>query len=252
MGYFIRNSGKFGFLVNNEDLIGLSIINNGCWEPEIKEVYDLLVNEDYLVINIGANLGYHTVKLADISSKVIAFEPQKKIFNQLSANIYLNDFDEKIDAYQLALGDFETKLKMTSIEDNKGLVNRSNITNYGGFAIIENGTGEEVSIKTLDSLELCPDFILMDAEGYEFKILKGSLKTLSTHKPTIIFESWYEKLNIFHFLKSIGYELYHKEELGYNYVALHPEHKDYAEKLENLKGINFHELHFSCDKFDLI
>lgn len=251
MGYFIRNTDNFGFVVNDKDLIGLRIMEKGYWEPEIKELYDLLVNKNYVVINIGANLGYHSINLANISSKVIAFEPQKKIFNQLCSNIYLNDFDEKIDAYQLALGDFETTLNMTSIEDNKSLVDNANITNYGGFAIIENGNGEKVNIKTLDSFNLSPDFILMDAEGYEFKILKGSLKTLSTHKPTIIFESWYEELNIFLFLNSIGYKIYHKTEIGYNYVALHPGNKDYIEKLEKLKNSNFYEFSFSYDKKEI-
>jgi FkbM family methyltransferase len=246
MGYIIRNTNEGSFLIDEKDLIGIHIHNTGVWEPKIEETYKRIIQPEYLVINVGANMGYHTIKLATIANKVIAFEPQRKIYNQLCSNIYLNEMDNKIKTYRLALGDVEEELNMTSVEDNPSLV-YNGVTNYGGFRLLHNGSGEEVKIKTLDSFNFQPDFILMDAEGYEFMILKGALSTLNSNKPTILFESWENQDLIFHYLKSLGYDIFTKDEIDYNYIALHPEFKD-SERISNeLNELNFSILDFSYE-----
>lgn len=251
MGYFIRNTKKGSYLVNDEDLIGYSISVTGKWEENIENILIKLVNPEDVVVNVGANIGYHTIKLANVVKRVIAFEPQKKIFNQLCANIYINDLDEKITAYNLGLGDFSKYARMENLEDNPHLKS-GNFMNNGGVSIKEDATGEEIQIVTLDEFELSPDFILMDAEGYEDKILIGSNQTLSTYKPTLLLEIWDNKSeNIFHRLKSLGYSIYWKEDFQENYIAIHSEFKHFENQKQILKEENFFEIYFTYNKIDI-
>lgn len=57
MGYFIVNTDDGSFLVDDQDFIGRR------WEPLVESVFRGLVRPEYLAINIGANMGYHAVKL---------------------------------------------------------------------------------------------------------------------------------------------------------------------------------------------
>lgn len=251
MGCYIKNTDEGSFLIDDNDLIGNRILQYGTWERNIEEVYNELIKPEYLTINIGSNMGYHTIKMASISRKLIAFEPQRKMFNQLCSNIYLNQLDDKIDAHRLALGDVKEKSRMSSIEDNPYLV-CGPLSNYGGMSIPEEGTGEEIQITTLDSFNFNPDFILMDAEGYEHKILIGSSETLNESKPIILFECWNTMQDkMFHYLKSLGYNIYWRSDFVDNFIALHSEFKDYEETKEKLKSIDFLEFYFSYDKLNI-
>lgn len=251
MGCYIKNNSDCSFLVDDNDIIGRTILSTGSWESNIEEVFKNIVKSDYTTVNIGANMGYHTIKLGMISQKVIAFEPQRKMFNQLCSNIYLNSLDDKIDAYRLALGDVKEKARMASFEDNPFLV-CGELSNFGGMSIPEDGTGEEIQIVTLDSLNISPDFILMDAEGYEHKILLGSSETLRESNPIILFECWSTQTDkMFHYLKSLGYGIYWRPDFVDNFIALHEEFRDYEGVKDKLKELNFCEFYFSYDKANI-
>jgi FkbM family methyltransferase len=251
MGYFIKNTDNGAFLVDTGDIIGNVIMSTGKWERNIEAVYKSLIKPEYLSINIGANLGYHTIKLATISNKVIAFEPQRKIYNQLCSNIYLNEMDTKIEAYQLALGDVNESANLASTQDNPNAV-CGELTNYGGISLIGDHIGESVEVHTLDSFNFNPDFILMDAERFEGKILKGGEETISKNKPTLLLEIWKADTDErFYQLKYLGYEIYWRGDFIDNYIALHPEFKDYEEQKEILKSLEFFELSFSYDKCNI-
>ena len=252
MGYFIKNTDNGAFLVDTGDIIGNVIMSTSRWERNIEDVYKSLIKPEYLTINIGANMGYHTIKLATIANQVIAFEPQRKMYNQLCSNIYLNEMDSKIEAYRLALGDNKETKNLSGFNENPNSV-CGELTNYGGISFLDNGDGEEVQVETLDSFNLNPDFILMDAERYEYEILKGSSETIHRSKPIILLEIWEnQKEKILHHLKSLGYSIYWRSDFFVNFIALHPEFKDYKETREELKALNFFVLNFSHDKFPIV
>ena len=140
---------------------------------------------------------------------------------------------------------------MESLVDNPFLKS-GNYMNYGGISIKENATGEQIEIVTLDEFGFKPDFILMDAEGFEDKILQGSINTLQYFKPTMLLEIWdNKKSKIFYTLKHLGYEIFWSKDIGENYVVIHPEFKNYESQKNSLKDLNFSELCFSYDKCDI-
>ena len=72
---------RFGPMIYNENdqYIGQSLASYGEFSFGETDLFDQLVSEGMFVIEIGANIGAHTIMLAQkvaSAGRVIAFEPQ--------------------------------------------------------------------------------------------------------------------------------------------------------------------------------
>lgn len=193
---------QFGnFVVDEFDLIGSFIKNNGYWEYHLYQIYSKLIKDDFHCIDAGANLGFHTVQFGFLGSKVYSFEPQSYVYNQLCANILFNGLDNKIEAHKLGLGDKSEKQQLWNIEHEDWVGNGAH--NWGGRGIIQdsldvnratkNEYREEdvINIISLDSLNIpkC-DLMKIDIQGYEYNMLIGSKKLIKNNKPIIFIENY--------------------------------------------------------------
>src|SRR5688500_1390243 len=86
---------KHGFFMfnRNDNFIGRSLDLYGEWGE--KEITPLLscVRPGDTVLDIGANIGTHTVAIAHKvgpTGRVYAFEPQRRIFQMLCGNVAVN------------------------------------------------------------------------------------------------------------------------------------------------------------------
>nr|NGX37505.1 hypothetical protein [Chlamydiota bacterium] len=150
------------------------------WESGIGEYVRKYTKPGTIAIDLGAHIGIHTLtmsKQVGPKGKVLAFEPQWKIFRELYHNVRLNNCSENVILLPLAVGE-RKKLVEMSIADP---------LNEGGTAIGKGGNW--VQMIPLDSLKLDNvSFIKMDVERYELNVLKGAKKTLLRNKPIIVFE----------------------------------------------------------------
>ena len=86
----------FGFklYVNpNDKVLSDSIIRDGIWEKEETEFVKSYIKRNWVVLDIGANIGYFTLifsKLVGKNGKVFAFEPDPDNFEILKRNIVEN------------------------------------------------------------------------------------------------------------------------------------------------------------------
>jgi|ETNmetMinimDraft_13_1059891.scaffolds.fasta_scaffold01996_6 FkbM family methyltransferase len=200
-------------------LIDSSIYYDGCFEPNTVSCIKKLCKEGMTVIDIGANIGCHTLLFAKIvgdSGKVIAFEPMEWALKKLRRNINLNNIDNNIIVEKMAL---------SNKKEIKELLFKSSWT-IDSKKLPESQIPQKINMETLDEYVSSNgiehiDLIKLDVDGYEFKVLKGAFKTLKTHKPVIITEIGFYSLervgdkaeDMLSLLESIGYQSYSEKNL---------------------------------------
>jgi len=151
-----------------------------------------------IVIDVGAHKGEYLKKIRKIKpSKIYAFEPQKKIFQQLKVNI--KKFKEvKVFNYACNDKDIKQNFYINSLTSTSSLLkpNESNWwIKFKKFLLQKNSlieTIEVIKTKPLDSIifkELDPNakiLIKIDTEGNELNVLRGSKKILQRRNVSFI------------------------------------------------------------------
>ena len=77
----------------NDLYVGRSLDRYGEWSEAEMELLRQVVRPGNVVLDIGANVGTHTIFLAQTvgpEGAVLAFEPQRMVFQILCANVALN------------------------------------------------------------------------------------------------------------------------------------------------------------------
>ena len=177
------------FLVNVNDVyVGKAIFIYGeCCGIE-RDFLNRLVRAGDIVIEVGANIGCHTVALAKsvgMNGRIYAFEPQRACHSLLEAQIALNQI-ENIYAYRRGAGRTKSKLWVPKI--NYGIVG-----NFGGVELSnsETANSEGVEIVTLD--EMLRDspcaLIKIDVEGMEEDVIRGGIDIINKNSPIIYVEN---------------------------------------------------------------
>ena len=106
MQTFLKDCRWGRFLLLRGDMISTYADVYGEWSELEVSLYRRLLKTDSVVVEVGANLGLHTVPLAKIASsgRVICFEPQRLIFNILCGNLALNNL-VNVDAHRRVVGE---------------------------------------------------------------------------------------------------------------------------------------------------
>jgi FkbM family methyltransferase len=165
----------------NDQYIGGALDKYGEFSEGEVHLFRQIVKPNWIVMDIGANHGTHTVALAQMASKVYAFEPQRVLFQLVCANLALNSLSN-VNAYCGAVG------------KELGFLNvpRVDYTRPNNFGALEMGGtgGESVPLVTIDSLELpALHFAKIDAEGYESDIVTGAAATIARCRPILYMEN---------------------------------------------------------------
>jgi FkbM family methyltransferase len=194
-------------LYNIHDMyIGRSLDLYGEYSEAEVELFRQVVQPGDVVVEVGANFGAHTVFLAQqvgVGGMVLAFEPQRIVFQSLCANLALNNLPN-VFALQQAAGAESGSIKVPTLD-----YRREN--NFGGLALGAFDAGEDVPVVTIDSFNLqrC-NFIKVDVEGMETDVLRGAARTIERFKPILYVEN--DKRDkaeeLVRYIDSIGYNMY--------------------------------------------
>lgn len=179
------------------------------YEPDIECCMELILPQTTTFIDVGANWGYFVGKAALMRPdlELIAFEPASLSFADLKS--LCDGLNTNICAFQQALGEKEGTATITQPGFETGLASLVQNTSQKKNC----GYGEEVDVKTLDSLNFSQNtFIKIDVEGFEMQVLNGGRKIISKEKPCIIFEHWHftsaDMAPFFDFFDGLGYVLF--------------------------------------------
>ena len=151
------------------------------YEPYETELILRQAKKGDVVVDVGANIGYYTVLLADKvgkKGKIYAFEPDLANFEILEKNIKANKL-ENIVAIKAAVGSKQGKLKLYKSEEN-----------YGDHRLYGKEKGiEEVKIVKLDDvIKEKIDLIKIDTQGWEPEVIEGAKKIIEKWKPIMFLE----------------------------------------------------------------
>ena len=168
-------------------------------------------------LDIGANIGNHSLYFSDFFLNVFAFEPQEKIFELLKLNVKskrnikifkygASSEDKKATLYNLSHTDTGHSSIMYSENsnisfDNKEIINLVNLDNFLKQNNIEN-------IK----------FVKIDVESNELEVLKGLSKLIKKDEPIIAFEQsasdiYNHSSNSINYLRSNGYNYFYQTDI---------------------------------------
>lgn len=138
-----------------------------------------------VLVDVGANVGMYTVFAAVIRKmRVFAFEPESQNYALLNANIEANGLSERAVAFPLALSD-ETKLDKLFLSQFSAGGSCHSFAEEVGFDLRPRKAAftQGAYSVTLDQLVESgavpvPQYIKIDVDGIEHKVLAGARKTL--------------------------------------------------------------------------
>lgn len=184
----------------------------GCYEEHFAELFRYLVSPGDRCVDVGANVGVHTIRLAKLvgsRGEVIALEPDEEVAHRAHRNIMLNQL-YNVHVINAAASDEvagEVKLYRPDARD----------TNRARASLLRHpyltGSVTTVPIVTID--KVCPGpvaLIKIDVEGHEAAVVRGAAATIDRYSPAVIFEYAPEFLHDasqspFGWLADRGYEL---------------------------------------------
>jgi FkbM family methyltransferase len=163
--------------------VGGSLDRYGEFSELEAQLFSGLIKPGMMVLEIGANIGAHTVHLANLVGEnggVVAFEAQRVIFQMLCANLALNGI-ENTDAKCLAVGATAGEITVPRV-DYRG------DNNFGGIALGGND-GDVVEMIAIDNLMLPACHMMkIDVEGMEKQVLDGARQTITRFRPYLYVE----------------------------------------------------------------
>jgi FkbM family methyltransferase len=148
------------------------------FEADFPRLARRLIREDYVCLDIGANIGMKSLVMAQVAhaGKVIAVEAAPNVSAILEMNIK-------------ASGETNISVAKCAISDTDGEVAFVEDSAFGHIG----GDGGKVTAKTIKTLledhDLSRlDFVKIDVEGFEYPILKNAIATINQHRALLLLE----------------------------------------------------------------
>ena len=203
-----RYSKKFHYYAN-DNVIGQSLALYGEYSELEVMFLTSITNENCVVYDIGANIGYHTTAFASRALHVYAFEPHPKTFEILSKNT--KDL-ANVTALNYAVSNFNGVSKCLDYDPALP-------ANYGSVSVDDIKGVLAVTCVSLNHLtDELPDIIKIDVEGNEYPVIQGCIEVIRKKNPVVYFEA-HETPNlgeILDLLATCPYVFYWAPVMNYN------------------------------------
>lgn len=135
----------------NDKYIGAMLDLYGEFSEDENEIFQQMLRPGMIVVEAGANIGAHTVPMAQRvgpQGRVLAFEPQRSVFQILCANLALNGL-EQVEPHWSGVGNADGVISVPRLDSTQP-------QNFGGLSIGGPQPGESVRLVRLDSFDLPP------------------------------------------------------------------------------------------------
>lgn len=192
MQYSLLQSRHGNLLVEGQDMIGKLLRIYGEWAETSIELLLPLLPAGGVAVDVGAHIGCFTLPFARAvgpQGRVLAFEPQRRLFQNLCANLLLNDLSW-VEPHQclLAPSAGSTLAPLREIDAFRSAnLNRGGVDFLPNLAAPDQATGSDrLLLHSLDEwlieADRC-DLIKLDVSGAEALVLQGMVGTIARHFP---------------------------------------------------------------------
>jgi len=159
------------------------------WEPHLTSIFNKYIKETDVVMDCGAHIGYHTLQMSKLAQKVYSFECNPKTYLYLKQN---TQHLKNIEINKLGLSDRVGGTTINyCVEHNTGMCALNDNPMGSPEQIKKMIKKINVSLISIDCMVLSRlNFIKIDVEGYERKVIDGALRTIHRCKPIMVIEVW--------------------------------------------------------------
>ena len=209
----VETGGGIRIRIDTSNYIERRLFFEGAYEPEVIRELKANLPLDGVAIDVGANIGLHTLVMASVAreGRVLAFEPHPLNRSKLRENLSLNSC-RNVKVFDIALDKDSGSVSLHSPDD---------VSNLGRSSMLPLGEWKsfDVTSKTLDEIAGTEglervDLVKIDVEGLEGAVLQGGSEVLKRFRPALVFEfgqdlwsrAGYELGGVIDSLKNAGYE----------------------------------------------
>jgi FkbM family methyltransferase len=181
---------------------------------EISDILLKVLNEDDVFVDVGANLGQYMIRISNKFKNIIriyAFEPVQNNYNILSK--YFLKYDSAITIENYAISDVDgTDILYIPLIDNIEIDTQASLDLENRKKYYTNFVEQKIEKMTIDSymnkknIEKL-DYLKVDTEGNDEKVLKGAFNSITKYKPVIFCED-IKSVEIFDKLAKLNYHIF--------------------------------------------
>jgi FkbM family methyltransferase len=165
------------------------------------------------ILDIGANIGNHSIAFAQIAKQVFSFEPHPITFQLLSLNTSRH---KNVRAFNLGASNTTQTLSAFSPLGNMGATSICSDNSNGqnkSEGVVDLQLAPIDELKEISGFEI--GFIKIDVEGHEYQALQGLKKTLEKNYPIVALEQLKDEISngttsSMDFLKQCNYSFFYE------------------------------------------
>lgn len=188
----LTHSGRKIFLDAADIGITPHIAMTGLWERETETAIRRLLRPGQTVIEVGANMGYHTLAMAEevgAGGRIHAFEANPAIARLLDATIQVNGFLDRVTLHRKAALAQRGEVEFAIHPDHCGSAHLAVPEDQPCYSARARVPGVPLD-EEVGRLVGAVDLIRMDAEGSEPLVLRGAAWLLARSPGCTIVMEW--------------------------------------------------------------
>jgi len=215
----VRYAGiTFQMATNETSYVTKQLFWRGPENFEYTPIFARLIRHCSSFMDIGANTGYYSLLAARANASIVvhAFEPASGPFHFLKRNVAINGLTDRIFVHPIALSNEKGEVEFFEIINSSDTFAKYNLSGVGGLK--KTHETQEQSIRRMVRAESLDDYsalveagtydlIKIDTEGTENLVLEGASAIIRQHKPIIICETLFNKIEakLENIMKAHGY-----------------------------------------------
>lgn len=193
------------WVLDRRNRVDRKIICGGYEQEQVAFLLGQLARGCDCFFDVGANLGLYTLQVAQSgrANRFVAFEPDRRNYAQLMANLYVNGMTGRVDVFFAALSAHEELLDFCLYPQNS--TGQSRIAE-GSEQDVEKVSVQGYALDRLFSFSGARLAFKLDVEGHEMEALAGAQNLLRNNACLLQIEAWPQNIDRLHaVMRDLGY-----------------------------------------------